>query len=143
MAIFTNANGEEPSPPLPPQATTTPPRTVTFVDRITGKTKTVRVKQHPAIVERVGREPIDIRGCQMPSGRDATVPTRHRRMQCERAATGVMVENQKRGDGTIGGAAVCDECWKAIIATQGANYAKLTPLTLEAVMPRKADPPQT
>lgn len=137
MVIFTNIHGQEPSPALPPHVPQ-PRRTVTFVDPQTKKTKTRAVKTHQPIVQRVGREGIDLTACQAPT---SLAPDRHSRMRCftwvDRAAgtmkptpaTCVIVENKPRPNGAIGGMALCDRCYKMVLATQGPNYAKATPLT--------------
>lgn len=123
---YTNIHGQEPSPPLPPVVGERPlaPR-VTFIDPMTKKEKTVTVKRHQLIVQRVGREPIDTTRCQAPT---MLAPNRHTRLRCTAPATCVIVENKPRPGGAIGGMALCARCYDMVLRTQGKDYAKMTPL---------------
>lgn len=125
--IFTNIHGHGPSTPLAPDTgPREPPRMLTFIDRRTGREKTVTVKRHQPIVERFGREAVDVKQCQAPSGRAGLTPVR---VRCARPATCVAVENNPRHDGSIAAMALCDLCWKSVLASHGPDYAKVTPLT--------------
>jgi hypothetical protein len=149
-AVFTNASGQEPSPPAPDDYGMPTPGQIEAMKRardwvkahpevvaaraassqgmLRGRSSGPRF--HPRIVARVGRDGIDIARCQAPLRGRAGKPT----IRCERAATGVIVENKARPDGSIGGMALCDLCYGAVLATQGPDYAKHTPLTHETVM---------
>lgn len=132
--IFTNVHGQEPSPALPP-AVVEPPRTVTFKDSRTGLERTVTVPRHPSIIERVGREGIDMDQCQAPTNSEGIGNARIQTRCINKPATNVIVENDPRPDGSIGGMALCDLCCKRVLATHGADYAKVTPLVAMVLPP--------
>lgn len=127
--IFTNVHGQEPSPALPPSVAE-PPQTITFVDPHTGHERTVQKPRHPLIVERVGRDGIDLEQCQSPSGSQGVGGARIQTRCTNKPATSVIVENDPRPDGSIGGMALCDLCCKRVLATHGPDYAKVTPLVV-------------
>lgn len=127
--IFTNVRGQEPSPAAPPEF-----GVPSAADRAADEARRAKgervFKRALPIVARFGREELDLERCQAPCKPVHPVG----RARCDRPAAVVAVENNPRPDGAIAAMALCDLCAGTVLATQGADYAKMTPLTV-AVQP--------
>lgn len=117
MAVFTNAEGKEPSPPehpYPPEAYASEQHQKAGFNRY---------------IEQAGLLGIDLEHCQ--------APTRYVRgfkglLACGEKPICVMVENKSRPqhDDKIAAMALCARCRDIMLRSHGPDYAKLTPLPL-------------
>lgn len=127
MPSFTNIHGQEPSPAAPPEFGKP---TTAQLELAKNAKDGMRTRLLPPVTARAGREGIDTTQCQAPT-KVIGIGPRSVRSRCDRPATCVIVENNARPDGAIGGMALCDLCYKAISMSQPAYYAKMTPLSPE------------
>lgn len=115
--VFTNDHGQQPSPPLPADhPVSVPPAPKPGQRRIHAKSR---------LLQRMGREPIDLKQCQAPIAMPGKFTHHHR---CTNPAAFVFVENKER-DGAVAAMSLCKFHHDMLLVSHGADAGKMTPLT--------------